>query len=406
MFKGLGTVYNFTLRQALKEKLYKIITILVAVVLFAGTIGLNVYLCNKSQKKTDITSIKNIYLTNESSMDINVKDISKSRILKGINIHDKQTDKLGKSDICIDIKEGKSININITASKNTNVSEDEADSVGNIFKEFITVYRQQTSGLTDEQSKFIFSNVSSSMKKTGEKAMTDSEQLAKIIFPLMFCIIVFVMIILYGSSISKIMIAEKTSKLMETLLVTTKPYAVIAGKILAMTTTAVIQFGSWIVCLIGGYVAGNMINESNYPQYKSEIGTVIEMLSNNSTAFSTIRIVIGISALLLGFFLYCVLAGMIFSFVRKAEELSSYMSIYQIPVFAGYFAGYIGPFYGSGFVKQLIRYIPFSAAYCVPADVVIGNISICQAVVSLSITVLTILMMIVIAGRIFKKRVF
>lgn len=406
MFKGLGTVYNFTLRQALKEKLYKIITILVAVVLFAGTMGLNVYLCNKSQKKTDITSIKNIYLANESSMDIKVKDISKSKFFKGINIHDKQTDKLDKSDICIDIKEEKSININITASKNTNVSEDDADSVGNIFKEFITVYRQQTSGLTDEQSKFIFSNVSSSMKKTGEKAMTDSEQLAKIIFPLMFCIIVFVMIILYGSSISKIMIAEKTSKLMETLLVTTKPYAVIAGKILAMTTTAVIQFGSWIVCLIGGYAAGNMINESNYPQYKSEIGTVIEMLSNNSTAFSTIRIVIGISALLLGFFLYCVLAGMIFSFVRKAEELSSYMSIYQIPVFAGYFAGYIGPFYGSGFVKQLIRYIPFSAAYCVPADVVIGNISICQAVVSLSITVLTILMMIVIAGRIFKKRVF
>ena len=53
MFKGLKAVYSFTFMRNISEKTYKILTVMIALILFAGIAGVMVYLGSTSEDKTE-----------------------------------------------------------------------------------------------------------------------------------------------------------------------------------------------------------------------------------------------------------------------------------------------------------------------------------------------------------------
>lgn len=401
IMRGWKEVFRFTFIQNIKQKVFLLMTIIIAVVLFAGILGINVYLGYSSEKKEEKGKPDDIYFINDTELEIH-PDIS-AHIETGMN--KKQKPKENEIVIVLS-EENEEFLLTARLSSDSKISEDTAQ---NILEQFVTVVeiaKCESKSLTDVQKQVMLSPVSSGMIKVGEKAESVVQKVMRILFPLMICIIMFVMIMIYGSSISKIMIAEKSSKLLETLLVSTKPYAIVAGKILAMTAIALCQFLVWILSLIAGYAVGNFINKKTAPSYQSDVHKILTMLQNGKDAFSVESIILALLAFGIGFFMYCVIAGVVSAGVKKAEELSGAMTLFQIPVFIGYFAVCLVPSSGNELAINITRYIPFSAAYRVSADVLIGNMTGIQAIISSGIMVLTSLLTIFVTGKVYKSKLF
>ena len=98
--------------------------------------------------------------------------------------------------------------------------------------------------------------------------------------PMFFGLLLLLMLILYGETISKSVSTEKTSRLVETLLTSVHPYAMITGKVLAITTMALLQFVSWILSGVTGLFVGNVIAQAVYPNYQNPF-VIIDMLKDN-----------------------------------------------------------------------------------------------------------------------------
>jgi ABC-type Na+ efflux pump permease subunit len=210
-------------------------------------------------------------------------------------------------------------------------------------------------------------------------------------------------------SIGNVVSSEKTSKLMEMILTLTKPYGLIFGKIFAMATIAILQMFLWIGCFVGGFFAGNFVaKEMIYPEYSNVIIEVFELISNQdgSTAFTVGAFVLSIVTVCIGFLFYCVIAGTCASFATKAEDLAQAMSIYQLIMIGGFFCAYMLPMQEKAFINTILRIVPITSAYLLPGDLVVGNVSVGLGCLYFGILLLTTLVLLVVAGKVYKNQMF
>ena len=216
------------------------------------------------------------------------------------------------------------------------------------------------------------------------------------------------MILLYGQSIGKIIIVEKSSKLMETLLISIRPYGLIAGKVLAVYVSALIQIVVWIVSGVAGFIVGDKIAEEIFENYNNPVMNLIDLMRENAEgAFSISAVILAVVAIAIGFFMYMVLAALASSFVTKTEELSNTSSVFQIVVVIGFLAAYMIPLMRvGGILPKLIQYIPITSPFTIPADVLIGNIGIVGGLISILIMIATSAVLIFFTGKMYKKKLF
>ena len=166
------------------------------------------------------------------------------------------------------------------------------------------------------------------------------------------------------------MTVEKSSKLMETLLVMTRPYGLIFGKILATAGMAILQIAICIGSVIFGFILGDSYaRDSVYAGYDNPVISVFKELASDEVnrAFTSEAIVLTVVAICLAFLFYCMLAGAISSFASKADELGSVMMFYNMFLIIGFLGSYVLPTVnGQEWIKVLVRLIPMSSAFMLP----------------------------------------
>ena len=243
------------------------------------------------------------------------------------------------------------------------------------------------------------------IEKAGESL---TEMLAKIFIPMIVCLVVYMLVLLYGQSISKVIVVEKSSKLMETLLTSIQPYAIVFGKIFAMFAIAMVQIVVWTVSGVLGYIVGDKVASSMFSGYENQLYVIIDIFKADSdSAFTLTAVILGILVLVIGFFMYCVMSALFSSGISKAEEVSNGYALFQMVVVVAFLAAYMIPLMGlSDTLVNVLRFIPVTAAFMLPADVIIGSCGILISVISLGIMIATTAVMIYLTGKMYKKKIF
>jgi len=108
----------------------------------------------------------------------------------------------------------------------------------------------------------------------------------------------------------------------------------------------------------------------------------------------------------LGFFMYCVWAGFIASAVDKVDDVSTAMSLFQIPVILVFLISYMGSIMGLDTLITLSEYIPVVSPFVMPADLLMGKASLVGGIVSFFILAVFTLAMVWITGKVYKGKVF
>lgn len=416
MFKGWSTVFGFTFKEAVKAKGFLTTTILIAVLLFALLGGANLYFgMSAEEKQTETETIKDVRVVNKSGIPMGFSMFSylgekykDASFIEADSVEQakKQCSEEGLA-VSVEKKE-KEYLIRVYAGKDCTLDEDTVEGFSQDFTSYFEKFKVAVSGVDQDQAAVLNSEVMYDMAEAGEKNQSIGVMMFYLFAPMILYLVLYMMIILYGQSISKVVISEKSSKLMELLLTSVKPYAIIMGKILGMASVAIMQFMIWIASGAAGFVVGHLIAKSMAPDYENLIVTLIKLIQSDSEgAFSIPVVIASILLLMFGFVFYCVLAGLVSSNISKPEELSSKMGLFMIPAVVSFMAVYMLPMAVEGnFVTQILRYIPFTGAYCLSADLITGQITMVEMIIPFLIMLATTFIMVVVTGKIYKKKIF
>lgn len=413
-FRGWKDVFSFTFRQSVKKGGYCAVTLIVSLLIVAGIIF--AILMSGKPDEEDVSDISVVYLEDRSGIptdyafwmsqlgmsrynntvfepvenaETTIKQLAGSGALSYVAVVVSQAD----GDFSMDVK----------VPENADVSRGEAN---RLVSDMITCFETNkllAAGLSEEQLIGVMSPTISDYSKFGEEKNVAVE-LIRVFAPMVFGLVLYLMLILYGQEVGREVSAEKTSKLTEMLLTSVQPYALIAGKVLAISLAAMLQFFIWVASAVIGVTAGNAIAQDLYPGYQNVVTVLFEFLRENlgANAFTIPSVVIGLVVFCVGFLFYCVLAGIAGSLVSKPEEMASTQAIFQFPVIISFFVTYFAAIAEKFNVIAVSRYIPFTAPFSVPVDVITGSIGPVSALISLAILIVFAILLIIVAGRLYE----
>lgn len=427
MFTGWKDVLDFTFVQNTKTKTFKASLIGIAALIFIIFFGANVimgYMSDKGDKKKAnvVNKADNIWIINDVEINNELLEEFKEAddYVKDSNItvySDKRISEVVKdiedSTIVINVYKGeenedKNVEYMLDVYATKDLSKKNVKKVAKAFSKYFDDIKYNLTSLNPDVMHIVTSDYTVYSVDVNEKEESFGVIIAKIFVPMIFVLLIYFMVLMYGQSISKALIVEKNSKLMEMLLTSIKPHAIVLGKILAMYLNAIMQMGIWIISGVAGFIVGDRVAKNMFDSYDNSIIKVINLIrADSSSAFSVSAIIIGIAAMFIGFLLYCVFAALVASNITKAEELANGMNVFQMVTIAGFLGAYMLPLLQADSpIVDILRYVPVTSPFMVTSDVIIGNMGIIGAIVSALIMIATTIVMIIMTGKNYKKKVF
>lgn len=420
-FKGWGSVFGFTFKQSVSAMGFKVGTALVSIILMAAIVIINLVAANDSNDKSvKVSPIETVYVQDNSGLAptayTDFIKASSPKVYDHIQFEDAGSGT--RNDIIIKASNSSNGIAVFIQTKDAGYemeavipaeSELKTKQVNALLKDMISAFetnKLMQSGISPDQLSMALSPVVTTLSDIGEST-NEMVFIIQIFAPMIFGVFLYTMLILYGQIISKSVSTEKTSKLMETLLTSIHPYALISGKILGIASSAILQFFIWIVSLLVGLYGGNAIAQSIYPEYQNSVVAIVNFLKDNigAAALSLPSVILAMIFLLIGFLFYCVIAGLAGCLVSKPEEVASTQAIFQLPIIISWLISYIAPLYKKESIVAIARYVPFTSPFSVPVDLITGNIGFAQGVISLVVLCAFSLIVVMLSARIYKGMV-
>lgn len=418
-FRGWRTIYGFTLRQATKGAGFKFVTSLVTILILAAFIIINIVVAKPEKEgKIETSPIKKVYVLDNSGLqETNYKEFILQLSLKGfekidfVTSPDKSSDEAvrsaasdsPKSIAVIISKEDSAYELKGIIPEGSEIKKKHVEALLEPMSSAFESNKLMQAGLSEAQLMSVLKPAVVSFSEVGESTSEISKAI-KMIAPMIFSFMLYFMLLIHGQTVSKSISAEKTSKLMEVLLTSVHPYALITGKVLAITTMAVGQFVTWIITGVVGLYGGNAIAHALYPEYENSVITIINFLRDNigETSLAPSAVILAVIFFFIGFLFYCVLAALAGSMVSKPEDISSTQSIFQLPVIFSWLVVYFAPLMDKEKLMTAARYIPFTSPFSVPIDLITGTMGLFQGIISMAILLVICLLVIILSARIYK----
>lgn len=258
------------------------------------------------------------------------------------------------------------------------------------------------------------------LSDTGEEKSSNSGILYGLGFFLGILIYMFVLI--YGIQIMQGVIDEKTSKVVEVIVSSVKPFQLMLGKIIGIASVGLVQFTIWII-LISVLSSGTLAyfglkmpqkqmmeqvtkQMDNDPEMKEAVAQqnskVTELLGNlNEIPFTKIAFIF-VFYFLGGYLLY----GALFAAVGSAVDSQQEAQQFQFPVTIPLLIGYMGLFMfilrdPHGSVSFWLSVIPFTSPVAMVGRIAFG-VPAWELILSMALLIGGFLLTTWIAGRIYR----
>ena len=244
-----------------------------------------------------------------------------------------------------------------------------------------------TAKVSDNISAMVQTDISFNVNELGKSKM-NSYVISIVISMLLFFSIYF-----YGFGVAMSVASEKTSRVMELLVTSTKPSKIILGKSAAMGLLGLIQL--FMIVFVGA-----LTYKLTFPENFAIAGQTLDF--SIFTPFSLAMIIV---YFILGYSLYAMLNAVAGATVSKAEDVnSSIMPISMISLVA-FYMGYFSLAVPSGNVAILASIIPFSAPFSMPCRILATEVPAWQIVASLFSLVITIVFIAWISIKIYSSAI-
>ena len=201
-------------------------------------------------------------------------------------------------------------------------------------------------------------------------------------------ILVFMVIIAYGTTIASGITNEKSNRSIEILVTSTSTTALLFGKVLAGVVAAVFQFGLIGAASIGSY----KINQDYLPNM---LGMFLDIPGEVLLTFA----IFGIG----GFLFYAFMYGALGALVSKIEDLNKTAGSAQMIIMIVYMVTLFGIMDPDSILMKICSYLPISSYSAMFARVAMGSVAMWEIVLSAALLYASVIGMGILGGKIFRN---
>ncbi len=215
-----------------------------------------------------------------------------------------------------------------------------------------------------------------------------------------------------GSKVAEQLVTEKSTKVIEYIMTSVKPMALITGKVLASVASVVYVIGGAVVCLLLSGVINGVIfpNEDGSIAIPEIITTLLD--SDMMAGATPLSIIVAFLIFVFGILLYGFIGGIAGATVSKVEEMAEGIKLFTFTMIIGAYLPMFMMITSStgggdwGIINDIIYILPITSVFIVPAYMLIGKISLAAGLVSLAVMIVAVLLMIIIVSRIFEYLIY
>lgn len=208
---------------------------------------------------------------------------------------------------------------------------------------------------------------------------------------LVISILLFFAIYFYGYGVALSVSSEKSSRVIELLVTSTKPSKIILGKTAAMGLLGLIQLSLVVV-------TGIITYKLNFPENFQIAGQVFNF--SNFTGFGIVMIIL---YFILGYSLYAMMNAVAGATVSKSEDVNSTLMPISIISMLAFYMGYFSLMAPKGKVAIIASIIPFSSPFSMPCRVIATEVPSWQIAASIFSLVITIVLIAWISIKIYSN---
>lgn len=197
--------------------------------------------------------------------------------------------------------------------------------------------------------------------------------------------LLYLSLLLYGSMVAQGVVEEKSSRVVELLLATVRPWQLLSGKVLGLGLVGLIQ-----LCTIG--VLGLLL------------AVLTRVVTISDTATSTL--VWGLLWYLLGYLLYATVFATVGSLVSRQEDVQSVLMPITIALAVAFVLGFAvlsrGP---SGATATVLSLLPPLSPILMPGRIALGAVPLWQVGLAIALTLATVVLLARVGGVVYRNSV-
>jgi len=425
--KGWQKVMKFSYMQTIKEKTFVIGTI-VSVLIFATMISLANFLpvLLRDAPKTDehgnivAHKVKSVYIIDNSDINeefMNLELLGIEYTLIEAQDFDETLERVTQSSqaVVLAVIDRTDYGFSVSMSRpesTAHINNSDCFALLNLFSAIISDANFMNLGIDESELQSAYSSVYTSVNVSGEEPRSEVATMIITMMTYLVGVFLFIMIVSYGSLTAQAIATEKSSRVMELILTSVQPLAIVVGKVFAsvlivLTSMAVFSLTSGIVFFATapfgalGEVSGMVeTTDAEMQAVTNELGGTFVNLT-----FGNVLLILFI--FILGFLFFSLISALIGATVSKIEDLQTAMQNLSLIASLGYFLTVFAPLFEldvdgrAAFLRTLSWYLPISSPFAIPPAILTGDIS--AGEIALAIGVLLVCL---VAFAIFVAKVY
>lgn len=428
---GFGDVFKFTYIQSMKSKA-TIITLAVFCVI--ALISFPVMSLFEDSGIIENSEISNIYILQDDAgiAEGLTKVISSEEAYKNVKISSVENESLEAAkekyisddkskNVIIDIvlenninNDNYGVNYSIYYNEDGGLEDSEGDSLATLIESSAYKILYMSVGIDDKDAEVLSQYISYNVYALDENGNVISDGISEAQYTINYFILMIILISISfaGSKVAEQIVTEKASKVVEYILTSVRPMAIITGKVMASLAVVFTILGC-VLCsfVVSGFINGamGMADGGGFvlPEIISDVFNADIMAGAN-----IFTVIVSIMIFAEGFIFYGFLAGVSGAMVSKVEELAEGVKLFSFAMLIGAYlamallisSNMAGE--GWGQLNNIVYFLPLSAPFIVPAYMLFDIIPLSTGLLIAGANIFFILILVWLVSGIYEQLIY
>lgn len=402
---GTGKVFGFTLRQMLRQRANIIMFVILAVLVVALVPVASIVM---GGTESTVSEIAVVHVQNETEFTLDMSGTGEyfagtSFVTAGVTAENFGT-ALGEDEALVRLApsdDGISFSLQCAVADNSKVSESELTALEGVMTDMFNRARYSALNVSEEQVQTLYSGFSVSNIRESAYLEKDGPDFgARYTVQYVYAIVVMIISFYSAAFIIRAIVEEKSSKLVDMLMISVKPLALVVGKILA---TMAYIFGTLISLVVlfflSYFISGNFLDLSPIGDMLTGMGLTMDFLNLGPAA-----IIITFVSIVLAYLTFSLLAGLSGAGCSTMEEIEGANMTVMFTVLGAYIVSCFMPAMeaGGSAVGIVLSIIPLISVFCMPTQFITGGIGIGIVCISWVVQIALILLLAAFTARVYR----
>lgn len=446
--KGWQKVFGFTLIQFIKTKAFIVGTVVICLIIALLACGINIIPAlmiseednTASGEAGGLNAFSAVYM--QDSADILTDEDLALLSSAGAKLADTE---LSFDDIINELKNAEDMRVLVMIGADTSDGEvvgyslktyfspacdtSDVDNLSASIRELMNRRNMINAGVSPENYAQTQRYITSSRIEAGSSEWSVFESMINYVVPMVVSLILFIMIFAYGQTVAQSIATEKTSRVMELLLTSVRPLAVVIGKVLAMGIVSIGQFmlfgivgtAAFLISAPFG-VGGKLMSMASSPELiqqaasaagsDADMAEMAQAMSSSFGGINALTVILIFIIFILGFLFFALIAALVGASISRMEDLQQAMQPYALLGVLGFYLAYFPVIFnldsmenGSASMNSMqlfSYYFPISSPFSLPSALLLGTLDTVQAIIATAVLAAFVVLIAIIVGKVYE----